>query len=149
MYRGEKKDFGQPQLTAMEKRKEASNIRKPHEVDDNLDKGIVAGGEKIYSVYCGTCHQRNGQGASGRFPPLAGTPWVTGDKTKLITVVLKGLEGRIEVNGEPYDNTMPQHSFLNDAEVANVLTYIRESFGNKASAVSAEEVAAVRKGISQ
>jgi hypothetical protein len=61
--------------------------------------------------------------------------------------VLKGLEGRIEVNGQPYDNTMPQHSFLNDGEVANVLTYIRQNFGNKASAVTADEVAAVRKEI--
>ena len=145
MYKGERENFGETQLASMEKRKTASNIRRAHEVNDNLDKDIVAGGEKIYSVYCGTCHQRNGQGASGRFPPLAGTPWVTGDKTKLITIVLKGLEGRIEVNGEPYDNTMPQHSFLNDVEVANVLTYIRQNFGNKASAVSAEEVAAVRK----
>jgi mono/diheme cytochrome c family protein len=145
MYRGDKDDFNEQQLAAMEKRKQASNIRKPHEIDDNLDKGIVAGGEKIYSVYCGTCHQRNGQGASGRFPPLAGTPYVTGDKKRLISIVLNGLEGRIVVNGEPYDNMMPQHSFLQDEEVANVLTYIRQNFGNKATPVTAEEVAAVRK----
>lgn len=144
MYTGEKDNFGKAQLAAMEKRKSASNIRTPHEVNDNLDRNITSGGEKIYSVYCGTCHQRNGQGASGRFPPLAETPWVTGDKKKLITIILKGLEGRIEVKGEPYDNTMPQHSFLNNEEVANVLTYIRQSFGNEASAVTAEEVAAVR-----
>jgi glucose/arabinose dehydrogenase len=149
MYTGDKKEFGEAQLASMEKRKSASNIRRADEKNDNLDKDIVAGGEKIYSVYCGTCHQRNGQGASGRFPPLAGTPWVTGDKNKLITIVLNGLEGRIVVNGEPYDNMMPQHSFLNDVEVANVLTYVRQNFGNKASAVSAEEVAAVRKVNSQ
>ncbi len=148
MYKGEKDKFGEAALANMEKRKSASHIRQPHEVDDNLDKNIVAGGEKIYNVYCGTCHQRNGQGASGRFPPLAGTPWVTAEKKRLITLVLKGLEGRIEVKGETYDNMMPQHSFLDNEEIANVLTYVRQNFGNKASAVTAEEVAAVRKVIS-
>jgi glucose/arabinose dehydrogenase/cytochrome c5 len=147
MYKGEKDKFGTAQLASMEKRKSASNIRKPHEVNDNLNKDVVAGGEKIYSLYCGTCHQRDGQGASGRFPPLAGTPWVTGDKERLISIVLKGLEGRIEVKGESYDNTMPQHSFLKNKEVANVLTYIRKNFGNKASEITPEEVAAVRSKI--
>jgi mono/diheme cytochrome c family protein len=144
MYKGDKDDFGDAQLAKMEDRKKASNIRKPHEVDDNLEKGEVAGGAKVYSVYCGTCHQRNGQGASGRFPPLAGTTWVTGDKKRLINIVLKGLEGPIEVNGEQFNATMPQHSFLGNEEVANVLTYIRQNFGNQASAVTPEEVDAVR-----
>jgi glucose/arabinose dehydrogenase len=146
MYQGDRDKFGEAQLAAMEQRKSASNIRKPDEVNDNLDKGVVAGGEKVYTVYCGTCHQRNGQGASGRFPPLAGASWVTGDKNILIGIVLKGLEGRIEVNGEAYENTMPQHSFLTDEEVANVLTYIRQNFGNKSSEITAGEVAAVRSG---
>ncbi|MEO5601561.1 MAG: c-type cytochrome [Cyclobacteriaceae bacterium] len=144
MYRGDKDNFEDTSLADMKDRKTASNIRKPHEINDNLDKDIVAEGQKIYSVYCGTCHQGNGQGASGRFPPLAGTPYVTGDKKRLITIVLKGLEGRIVVKGEPYESTMPQHSFLKNEEVANVLTYIRENFGNKASAVTVEEVASVR-----
>jgi glucose/arabinose dehydrogenase/mono/diheme cytochrome c family protein len=144
MYKGGKDDFGRSQLAKMEQRKSLSHIRKPHEVNDNLDKGVVAGGEKIYNVYCGTCHQRDGQGASGRFPPLAGTTWVTGDKKRLIGIALNGLEGPVEVNGEQYDGAMPQHSFLSNEELANVLTYIRQSFGNKASAVTAEEVAAVR-----
>ncbi|MEX1238174.1 MAG: cytochrome c, partial [Cyclobacteriaceae bacterium] len=113
--------------------------------DDDLDKGTVVGGAKIYTVYCGTCHQRDGKGASGRFPPLAGATWVTGDKKLLIGIVLKGMEGPIDVNGEQFNSTMPQHSFLSNEEIANVLTYIRERFGNKASAVTTEEVAAVRK----
>lgn len=144
MYKGDRDDFGHEQLARMEERKKASNIRKPHEVNDNLEKGVVAGGAKVYGVYCGTCHQRNGQGASGRFPPLAGTTWVTGDKKRLINIVLNGLEGPIEVNGEQFNATMPQHRFLGNEEVANVLTYIRQNFGNKASAVTPEEVEAVR-----
>jgi glucose/arabinose dehydrogenase/mono/diheme cytochrome c family protein len=144
MYKGDRDDFGEVELAAMEERKKASNIRKPHEVDDNLDKGVAGGGAKIYSTYCGTCHQRNGQGASGRFPPLSGTHWVTGDKQTLIGIVLNGLEGAIDVKGELFDATMPQHSFLSNEEVANVLTYIRQNFGNQASAVTPEEVDAVR-----
>ena len=144
-YSGAKDNFGETQLASMEKRKGESNIRDPHEINDNLDKGVVAGGEKVYLMYCGTCHQRNGLGASGRFPTLAKTDWVTGDKKRLIGIVLNGLEGQIEVNGESFDGIMPQHSFLSDEEAANVLTYIRENFGNKASAVSAAEVNDVRK----
>lgn len=146
-YSGDKENFGEAQLVVMEKRKGESNIRTPHPMEDNLEKDVVAGGEQVYSMYCGTCHQRNGLGASGRFPSLSKTPFVTGDKKRLINIVLNGLEGRIEVNGETFDGAMPQHSFLTNEEVANVLTYIRENFGNKASAVSADEVNEIRKTI--
>jgi glucose/arabinose dehydrogenase len=145
MFKGDRKNFGEAQLATMEKRKLLSNIRKPDPVQDNLDKGEVAGGEKVYSVYCGTCHQRDGKGASGRFPPLAKSSWVTGDKGKLISIVLRGLEGPVEVNGEDFNGTMPEHSFLADEEIANVLTYIRQNFGNQASAVTSKEVQTVRK----
>jgi glucose/arabinose dehydrogenase/mono/diheme cytochrome c family protein len=145
MYKGDKENFGDVQLTEMEKRKSASNIRRPDETNDNLNKGIAVGGEKVYEIYCGTCHQKNGQGDSARFPPLAKSPWVTGDKNKLISIVLNGLNQPIEVNGITYEGAMPQHSFLGDEEIANVLTYIRQNFENKASAVAPEEVSAIRK----
>lgn len=145
MFKGNSGQFGEGQLAAMEERKLMSNIRTPNEIDDNLEKGLVAGGEKVYQTYCGACHQNNGQGASGRFPSLAGTDWVTGDKNRLIRIVLNGLEGQIEVNGESFNNIMPQHSFLSNEEVASVLTYIRQSFGNKAGEVTPVEVEKVRK----
>jgi mono/diheme cytochrome c family protein len=145
MYKGEKDNFGEAELAAMEERKLLSHIRTPDEVEDNLQKNLVEKGATIYTTYCGTCHQRNGQGASGRFPPLAGTEWVTGDKNRLSGIVLQGLEGSIEVNGENYDNLMPQHSFLSDDDIAQVLTYIRQNFGNEASAVNLEEVKYVRE----
>jgi mono/diheme cytochrome c family protein len=72
---------------------------------------------------------------------------VTGDKKLLISIVLKGMEGPIEVNGEQFNGTMPQHSFLGNEEIANVLTYIRQNFGNNASAVSPQEVESVRKSL--
>ena len=147
VYKGSKREFGEAQLAKMEQRKSAPNIRQPHETDDNLNKGIAVGGEKIYSVYCGGCHQRNGKGDDARFPPLAGSSFVTGNKNLLIGIVLKGMEGPIEVSGIQYNGTMPQHSFLKDEEIGNVLTYIRQNFGNSASAVTAEEVAAIRKSL--
>jgi len=147
MYKGDKDEFGTAQLASMEKRKLLSHIRTPDKINDNLEKGIVVGGEKIFSIYCAACHQKDGKGASGRFPSLAGTDWVTGDKTRLITLLLNGLEGSITVNGENFVNAMPQHSFLNDEEAANVLTYIRQNFGNKASEVKPAEVKAIRNSL--
>ncbi|MDH3712073.1 MAG: PQQ-dependent sugar dehydrogenase [Cyclobacteriaceae bacterium] len=144
MFKGDKKIFGADQLAAMEARKELSHIRTPHEIEDNIQKDLVGKGEELYYLYCGACHQQNGKGASGRFPPLAGTDWVTGDKKRLIKVVLNGMEGSIEVNGETFNNVMPQHSFLNDQDMAEVLTYIRQNFGNDATEISAEEVSQVR-----
>lgn len=145
MYKGEKDNFAIDQLAPMEKRKNLSHIRTPDQINDNLEKGIVVGGEKVFNVYCAACHQKDGKGASGRFPPLVETEWVTGDKQRLIRIVLNGLQGSIVVNGETYINAMPQHNFLTDHEVANVLTYIRQNFGNNASDVTPGEVSKIRR----
>lgn len=145
-FKGNKKTFGKQQLASMVKRKLESHIRTPHEINDNLDKDIkseVVAGEKAYTVYCGACHQKNGMGASGRFPTLA-SDWVSGDKIRLIHTVLQGVEGDIIVNNEKFNGTMPKHDFLKDEDVAMILTYIRKSFGNQADAVSVAEVKAER-----
>ena len=101
--------------------------------------------KQVVNQYCLACHQSNGKGASGRFPPLNGTDWVIGDKERLVHIILNGMEGEIEVNGEIYDGVMPQHSFLNDDQIADVLTYIRTNFDNQASSLSAEEVEKFRE----
>ncbi len=101
-------------------------------------------GKTVYNSYCIACHQRDGSGVPGAFPPLKETEWVNGEKETLISVVLNGLQGPIEVNGEQYNNIMTPHDFLSDDEVAAVLTYVRNSFGNSASEVTAEEVADLR-----
>ena len=144
MYKGNKDEFGEEHLLEMEARKKLSHIRTPDKIQDNLEKDMVAGGEKVFSLYCAACHQKDGKGASGRFPPLAGTDWVTGDKERLINIILNGMQGNIVVNGETYINPMPQHGFLSDQEVANVLTYIRQNFGNNATEVTTEEVSRIR-----
>jgi mono/diheme cytochrome c family protein len=100
-------------------------------------------GQVIFEQNCLSCHQANGSGVPNLNPPLRGTEWVVGDKTRLINVLLKGLQGQ-EIEGEMYDNAMPAHDFLDDTQIADVLTYIRSNFGNKADAVTAAEVKAVR-----
>lgn len=150
MFKGNKEQFGEEQLAGMEEvKRTASNVREPHEVDDYMlgNTELTTVGGNIYQTYCRGCHQTNGQGSFPRWPPLAGTDWVTGDKQRLISVILNGLNETIEVNGEEYSDPMPQHGFLSDEEVAGVATYIRQSFGNDASAVTSEEVGAVREAL--
>jgi mono/diheme cytochrome c family protein len=77
-------------------------------------------------------------------PPLIKTKWILGDKTKLIQVVLKGMKGETEINGDSYHNVMAPHGDLTDVQIADVLTYVRNSFGNKASAVTPAQVKRVR-----
>ena len=100
---------------------------------------------------CFTCHQQNGEGLAGQFPPLAGSDWVLGNKERLIKISMYGLMGEIEVNGVKYNNVMAPPGIppgsLTDDQIANVLTYIRNDWGNSASAVSAEEVATVRASL--
>lgn len=150
MYTGDKSEFREDALAKLEERKNSrTNIKDPEEEKDNLEKGLLEAGAQTYNIYCATCHQTNGKGDGTRFPPLSDTDWVTANRgqnrNRLISLLLNGLEGQIEVNGVAYNGIMPAHSFLSDAEVAGVLTYIRKSFGNNASSISATEVAQVRK----
>ena len=144
MFKGNRSEFGDQQLAGMGDRKSESNLRRPHLIDDNLQGDAEFAGQTTYWTYCSTCHQEDGRGASGRFPPLAGADWVTGAKNRLIGVVLNGLQGPIDVGGVPYQGVMPQHGFLSDEDIAEVLTYIRQDFGNDASEVTVADVQAVR-----
>jgi mono/diheme cytochrome c family protein len=102
-------------------------------------------GEQIYYTRCMSCHQMGGRGVPGTFPPLTNTDWVTGDKGRLIRLLLHGLTGPIEVDGVRYSGVMPPWGdALDDQGIADIATYIRTSFGNEASPITTEEVAAVR-----
>lgn len=98
--------------------------------------------------YCGTCHMADGMGVpAAGFPPLGGTEWVLGDPDRLIKLTLDGLMGPIEVLGKEYPGTVPMTPFrglMDDGEIAAVLTFVRNSFGNAAPVISPEQVAAVR-----
>ena len=105
----------------------------------------TADGAEVYGRVCVACHQASGMGVEGAFPPLGGSSWATGKADVPIAIVLHGLQGEIEVSGKKYNNVMaPWGEALNDAEIAAVLTHVRSNFGNSASAVTADEVKAVR-----
>jgi mono/diheme cytochrome c family protein len=102
-------------------------------------------GKKVYQAYCQSCHMEDGAGVPDMNAPLKASPYVAGDKEKLISIVLKGsaaFEGGPE---RPYRNIMASMASLSDKEIADVLTYVRNSFTNKGSAVEAEEVLVQRK----
>lgn len=104
-------------------------------------------GKKVYDSVCMACHMADGSGVPGMHPPLDETDWVTGDKERLIKLTLEGMSGKIEVKGEEYNSIMPPHSHLTNKQIADVLTYIRGSFGNNASEVTVEEVQEVRNSL--
>lgn len=104
----------------------------------------IANGKAVYTQNCATCHQADGHGVPNMNPPLIKTSYVLGDKTKLVKIVLNGFNEDVEINGNTYSNTMPSHDFLKDQEIADVLTYIRNSFTNKASSVSPALVKHIR-----
>jgi len=103
-------------------------------------------GQEIFSRTCITCHQADGQGLQGGlFPPLAGSDFFMADKARALRIVLNGLTGPVTVNGVTYDNVMPAwKGELNDQEIADVMTFERNSWGNHGEAVTPEEVARAR-----
>jgi len=102
-------------------------------------------GKKVFTQICIACHQANGQGIPGVFPPLAGSEWANGSEERIIRIVLHGLNGKINVAGKDFENAMASlGGTLKDDQIANVLTYVRSEWGNSSPAVSAETVAKIR-----
>ena len=102
-------------------------------------------GEIVYKKYCISCHQADGGGVPNMTPPLIQTSFVLGEKKPMIKIVLGGLKN-VSINDKTYNNPMPAlGSVLKDKQIADVLTYVRNSFGNKASVVTAAEVKEARK----
>ena len=103
-------------------------------------------GGQLFTLYCSACHGADGKGATGgAFPPLAESPWLSGDPDRAIKVVLCGLAGPVDVLGKTYNLEMPpQGAVLLDDQIAAILTYVRSSWGNKASPVTPETVKTIR-----
>lgn len=107
----------------------------------------VVRGKKVFMTTCVTCHQRDGGGVPRLNPPLINTEYVLGDKTRLIQIVLKGLNQPLEIEGDKYTNAMPSFAQLTDQQIADVLTYVRNSFGNKAASVTLAQVKTARASV--
>lgn len=108
--------------------------------------GAAVDGAAVYASRCLACHQANGAGLPGVFPPLAGSEWVTGKETTLAALVLHGVSGALTVKGSTYNGAMPAFGAqLQDAELAAVLTHVRSHWGNGAAPVTADTVSTVRK----
>jgi nitrite reductase (NO-forming) len=103
----------------------------------------IAFGKRLFDANCAACHQPDGTGMAGAFPPLAASDFLNADKARAIATVIMGRSGPITVNGEAYDGVMPA-LLLSDEDVANVLTYVYNSWGNNQSVVTPAEVAAAR-----
>ena len=93
------------------------------------------------------CHQPTGQGLPNVFPPLAKSDFLMADKQRSVEVVMKGLSGPVTVNGKQFNSVMPPMSQLRDDEIANILTYVRNSWGNQGEPVTAKEVTETRAKI--
>ncbi|MCI2811086.1 c-type cytochrome [Eoetvoesiella caeni] len=113
-------------------------------------EGGAIDGKQIFTAACQACHQATGQGLPGVFPPLAGVNWVTGDPEVLARIVLHGMTGPITVSNTTYNGAMPAFGAqFNDSELAAVLTFIRNEWGNNSQAVDASLVEKVRKETEQ
>ena len=107
-------------------------------------------GKRLYSQNCIVCHQANGMGVPGQFPPLAGSEWVISEgnhaDNHLVLLMLNGHQGPMQVKGQSYNNAMPQWKQLTDDQIASLLTYIRSDWGNNAPAIDPAFVTQIRKG---
>lgn len=134
-----------------EKKKDetANNAPQPVEQTQNVQQqtsGPEHPGKAVFTKYCLVCHQADGSGVPGMHPPLTQGSWVGKDPKELVAIMMKGLSGKIEVNGETYNGFMPSQAQLTDEEIADVLSYIRSSFGNNFEPVNASFVKKVRSG---
>ena len=130
-------------LPAQHRPTPAAKTKAPAQTNLALTNSL-ARGQRVYKNVCITCHMADGGGVPNMNPPLIKTEYVLGDKARLAHIVLAGLAEPLEIDGNDYKQHMPAQNYLTDQEVADVLTYVRNSFGNKASAVRVAEVKAVR-----
>lgn len=125
--------------------------KKPSADDFKLDESKmspldtkISEGKKVYEKTCLACHQADGKGVEGAFPPLAASDFFASDKLLMVSNIVNGISGEITVNGKKYNTPMPKQ-VVTDEEAANVATYVLNSFGNAGGEVSVEEVISVKK----
>ena len=104
----------------------------------------IAAGKQLFTGTCSVCHQDSGEGIKGVFPPLAKSDYLAADPKRIVQVMLHGLSGKVTVNGTDYNSVMPPMTQLTDDEVANIGTYVLNSWGNPGGQISTDDAAAVR-----
>ncbi|MBN8538599.1 MAG: nitrite reductase, copper-containing [Deltaproteobacteria bacterium] len=127
-----------PEGGAIQQVTEKEHVTTAKTIEDRIKMG-----KNVYTQNCAACHQPDGKGVPGAFPPLAGSDYLKNDVKKIISAVKNGLSGPIKVNGEKYDGVMPSLG-LSDEDVANVLTYVYNSWGNSKKAVTPKQVSSVK-----
>jgi mono/diheme cytochrome c family protein len=106
---------------------------------------LIKIGKREFAANCASCHQPTGMGVAGQYPPLAKSEWVQGHERRVISILLHGLEGPVTVEGAVYNGAMPPWGkSKNDKQIAAILTYVRQEWGNSAAPISPEQVKAVR-----
>jgi nitrite reductase (NO-forming)/hydroxylamine reductase len=114
---------------------------------EKIDPKKMAKGEELYKANCAACHQPNGQGLPGAFPPLAGSDYFKADINRALDATVRGLTGEITVNRQKYDSAMPAMSFLKDDELAAILTYVLNSWDNPGGNITTKQVNAYRAAV--
>ncbi len=120
-----------------------AQTKKPAAPAQGGSQASIVRGKQVYMEQCLSCHQADAGGVQGMNPSLIKAKFVLGDKATLVKIVLNGLIG-VEIDGDSYNGVMAPHADLTDLQIADVLTYIRNNFGNKASAVTPAQVKAIR-----
>jgi len=110
----------------------------------DLAKSIERGKE-VYTNNCVSCHNEDGKATAGLYPPLAQSDYLQKSVDTLIHVILSGQSGEVTVNGEKYNDNMLAFDYLSDDQVADVLNYVRNTWGNKMPAIIPAQVKALRK----
>lgn len=121
-----------------------TNVQAQTKKTGQPNAAVMERGKTLYTAICLACHQVDGSGVPHLNPPLMPNEWVGGAKPRLIQLVLNGSQGKVEIDGDTWSNAMPAMSHLTDQQIADVLTYVRNSFGNTASGVTPAEVKAQR-----
>ena len=122
--------------------KDHKPIRK--KISESELSASIKRGKLVYDTYCLSCHQADGGGVPNMNPPLIQTSYVLGDKYSLIKIVLNGFQKPVDIDGESYSNNMPPLNGLKDQQIADVLTYIRKNFDNKAATINPADVQKIR-----
>jgi len=110
------------------------------------EKATENGPTALYLANCAACHQADGQGLPGAFPPLANSDLISGDPWQIMEATVKGMSGPITVNGQEYDGVMPAMSYMSDEDLAKVLTYVLNSWGNPGGSFTADQISTYRRG---